>query len=98
MDERTAVTVVHNEGASRFETIVDGHLGFADYVRQGNTITFTHTEVPDAVQGQGIGNDLARAALDYARAENLAVVPRCTFIAAYVREHREYQSLVRPAG
>ena len=43
-------------------------------------ITFTHTEVDDAYEGQGLGGTLARYALDDARARGLEVRPLCPFI------------------
>ena len=66
----------------------------SNYARRGNTIYFTHTEVPPALEGKGIGNELARASLEYARANNLRVVPRCAFISAFIKRHKEYQDLV----
>lgn len=92
------VEVVDNSAAGRFEARVDGQLAYTAYHRSPGTITFTHTEVPPALEGHGIGAALARAALEHARAEGLRVVPLCPFIAAYIRRHPEYQSLVRPAG
>lgn len=86
----------NNTEAHRFELEVDGHLAKAWYRLSPGTITFTHTEVPDELSGQGIGTKLAKAALDYAKAENLTVVPLCPFIAAYIKRHRaEYGDLVR---
>jgi len=55
-------------------------------------------EVPLALEGKGIGNELAKAALDYARSEGLRVVPRCRFIAAYIKRHPQYQDLVEEKG
>ena len=86
--------VRNNEDANRFEIDVDGELGVSEYRRRNGTIIFTHTEVPPKAEGKGIGNALAKTALDYARSEGLRVVPRCQFIAAYIRRHREYQDLV----
>ncbi|PYQ38868.1 MAG: hypothetical protein DMF77_23120 [Acidobacteria bacterium] len=43
----------------------------------------------------GVAGKLARAALEYAREHNLSVIPRCPFVAAYIRKHPEYQSLVQ---
>jgi len=54
--------------------------------------------VPPALEGRGIAGKLARAALDYARERKLSVIPRCPFVAAYIRKHPEYQSLVRADG
>lgn len=87
-------SVRNNEDASRFEIDVDGELGVSQYHRRNGKIIFTHTEVPRKAEGKGIGNALAKAALDYARSEGLRVVPRCPFIAAFIKRHREYQDLV----
>ena len=85
--------VRHNEAASRFELDTPSGVGVADYEREGDRITFTHTEVPTAARGQGAGDQLARAGMEYARAEGLKVVPQCPFIASWLREHPEYEDL-----
>jgi uncharacterized protein len=79
----------------RFVARLDGAVvGAAYYVRRGDRIVFTHTEVDDAHEGHGIGSALARYALDAARAEGKRVVPRCPFIAAYIARHADYADLV----
>ena len=84
-----------NPGRHRFEAYLDGALaGFAAYHRVPGRITFTHTEVPDRFEGQGVGSALAARALDAARREGLAVVPHCPFIAGYIDKHPEYADLV----
>lgn len=87
------VTVTDNPTASRFEARVDGALAVAEYRREGNRITFTHTEVPDEIEGRGVGSALARAALDRARAEGWEVVPLCPFIADFIGRNPEYAEL-----
>jgi len=81
---------------SRYEIRVDGELaGFAEYQLRGDHITFTHTEMDDAYEGQGLGSKLSRAALDGARDAGLAVHPECSFIARYVKRHPDkYLDLV----
>ena len=96
MSEKTVIEVVHNPAANRFEMHVDGEPAVADYVRAGNTATFTHTFVPHHLRKRGIGSALARAALDWARATGLQVVPRCPFIAAFIARHPEYQVQTQP--
>jgi hypothetical protein len=83
-----------NRLKERFELEADGHLAVAQYHLKHGTITFTHTIVPEELEGRGIGGQLARAALDTARSEGLAVVPKCPFIRAYIERHPEYQDLV----
>ena len=92
---RDEVVVVDNPEESQFETRVDGHVAFVSYLRRGDTIFFTHTEVPRELEGRGLGSALAKAVLDRARAEHLKVVARCPFIAKYIERHPEYQSLLR---
>jgi len=36
---------------------------------------------------------MAKAALEYAKAEGLRVRPMCPYIAAYIQRHPEYQSI-----
>lgn len=93
-EQSETLQIVDNPEASRYETRVGGQLAFAEYMLTGPNITFTHTEVPEELEGQGIASQLARFALDDARARGLAVIPLCPFISAYIRRHREYQPLV----
>ncbi len=94
LTEETKSPVRNNTAANRFEIEVNGVLAVSNYIMKGNTIYFIHTEVPPALEGQGIGNSLVRASLDYAREHKLRVVPRCHFVAAFIERHREYQDLV----
>lgn len=90
------INIVRNESQNRFEAEVAGMRAFVDYVLMGKRIIYTHTEVPEQLEGQGIGSQLARHVLDYARNEGLGVMPLCPFIAEWIRNHPEYRSLVIP--
>jgi predicted GNAT family acetyltransferase len=90
------IKVDHNEDAERFETEVDGFLAEAAYYRNGNKIIFTHTGVPRPIGGRGVANKLVKTALDYAREENLEVVPLCSFVSVFIRRHPEYRDLLAP--
>lgn len=87
--------IEHDPTAQRFFAQLDAGQALLAYERKGNTIVFTHTEVPKAREGEGIGTALAGAALKYAKRENLRVVPRCPFVRAFVEQHPEYQALMR---
>ncbi|MDP2994299.1 MAG: GNAT family N-acetyltransferase [Anaerolineales bacterium] len=89
------LTVEHHPPAGRFEVEKDGHLAVLEYQLADGKIIFTHTGVPEALGRQGLGSRLAVAGLDYARAQSLAVVPLCSFIAGYIQKHPEYQDLVK---
>src|SRR5689334_13000662 len=89
------IQVVDNWDRSRFEIVVDGKLaGFSTYRIDGDVITVIHTEVSDEFEGHGLGGKLARWLLDDIRARGLHVIPKCPFIAKYIREHDEYGDLV----
>ena len=84
-----------NPAEYRYEVHVDGELaGFATYHLSGPRITLIHTEVDDAYEGQGIGKLLAEYVLDAARDAGLAVIPKCPFMATYIKETDEYVDLV----
>lgn len=87
--------VIDNVAESRFELESDGALAIAAYERDGETVVFTHTIVPEEMQGHGIGSRLIGAALDASRAEGLNVVPQCSFVAKYIADHPDYAELVK---
>lgn len=84
----------NNKAESRFEIDAGGDLAVAYYRLEPGAITFTHTETPYRLQGQGIASRLIRGALDAARAEGLKVVPRCSFVSAYLARHKEFNDLL----
>ena len=87
--------MLHNQEAHHFELTVDGHLAVLDYMLVGEIIIFTHTGVPPAIGGQGLGSKLVKTGLDYARENELKVRSLCWFVSKYIRLHPEYQELVK---
>lgn len=93
--ETANATLVDNTQAKRFEYSVDGTLAaFEDYVLDGDTIAFNHTEaVAGAAPGSAAG--LVRGILEEAKARGLKVLPNCGYVAGYIRKHpAEYLDLV----
>src|SRR5687768_12838926 len=88
--------IKHNTEDKRFEIKVGRLVAFVEYLQAGNNIVFSHTEVPQAWEGQGIGNKLAKHVLDYGVAQGYEIQPLCPFIAAYVRRHPEYKEHIWP--
>ncbi len=86
--------VTDNRAKSRYEMPVDGKIAFVAYRRDEGMIFLNHAEVPQELEGRGLGSELARATLEQVRSEGLKVVPRCGFIAAFIRRHPEYADLV----
>jgi uncharacterized protein len=86
--------VVHNASNQRFEINIDGQLSILEYTFKNHRLFLTHTEVPPALESQGLGTELAHAALEYARQNELTVVVLCPFVKEYVGGHPAYQSFV----
>lgn len=84
----------HNSDDSRFETSVDGHQCVLDYTLDGDVITMTRVYVPPPVEGRGIAGAITRHALDYSREQGFKVVPRCPYVAAWIKRHPDYRDLV----
>jgi predicted GNAT family acetyltransferase len=91
-----SVEIVDNEGEQRYEADVNGEQAVVEYQREGDRIVLTHTEVPPALEGHGLAARLAQTVLDDARARRLEVVPRCPYIASYIKRHQEYLDIVAP--
>jgi len=87
------LTVIHNQAAQRFEIESEGHLAVLDYRLNGKAILFLHTGVPSALEGRGLGSQLAKAGLEYARTNQLRVQSLCSFVDGYIERHPEYQDL-----
>jgi hypothetical protein len=85
--------IIDNPDRSRFEMAVEGHIAFVTYRRSETAISLLHAEVPAELEGRGIGSRLAKATLDAVRAEGKKAIPRCSFIAAYMAKHPEYNDL-----
>ena len=86
--------VVHNASNQRFEINIDGQLSLLEHTLKNHRLFLTHTEVPPALESQGLGTELAHAALEYAGQNELTVVAICPFVQEYVSSHPEYQSFV----
>jgi predicted GNAT family acetyltransferase len=87
--------VTHNEAENRFETWIQGQLSKLDYLRDGTTMVMTHVGVHPDLRGQGIAGRLTQVALEYAAKNALRVIPMCSYVAAYIRRHPQYQELVK---
>lgn len=88
------VTVIHDPAAQQFRAGAGAEAAVLQYRSTPGRITFLHTDVPEALRGQGIGQRLAHAGLEHAKAEGLRVVLICPFVRSYVEKHPEYQTLV----
>jgi predicted GNAT family acetyltransferase len=93
-DNSPTLEVQDNREEHRFEAKLADGMAIAAYSLGNGIITFTHTEVPQAYEGRGIGTALVEAALADVRKRGLKVVPRCAFFATYFERHPEVRDLL----
>lgn len=82
--------------AQRYVTHVDGHMAVIDFRQTGTVLDAYHTGVPDAIAGRGIAGALVRYMLTDARARGERVRPSCSYVAAWLRRHPEFDDVASP--
>jgi predicted GNAT family acetyltransferase len=86
--------VVNNEALQQYELTIDGQRAIAAYRAHSDHLTFYHTQVPEVLEGRGVGKRLVKAALDDVRRRGLKVVATCPFVRHYIETHPEEQDLL----
>lgn len=88
--------VIDNPVEHRFEIALDGGDIAAAYYRidENGRVVLTHTEVPFAYGGQGIGTQLAQGVFNMIRASGRKVILKCTFMGHFYAAHPEYADIV----
>jgi len=82
----------------QYHLIVDGaEVGELDYRDGDGRRVFTHTGVRPSHEGRGLAAQLVQRGLDDARAEQLSVIPQCSYVAAYIAQNPEYVDLLATA-
>lgn len=90
--------VLHNPSENRFEAWVGEQLSKLDYIQDDKNFVITHVGVHPELRGHGLAGKITQVSLEYAREHGLRVVPMCSYAAAYLRRHPEYQPLTRQRG
>lgn len=87
------MTPQHEPERQRF-TLPTTPASVLDYSLSAGRVTFTHTGVPQAYQGQGLAALLVETGLQWAQTEDLRVVPACSYVHTYIQRHPEWLHLV----
>lgn len=84
-----------NEKSNRFELTLAGDIAYIDYTEKPpSKIYLTYIEVPEQLEGQGIGSELTKRTLQYIDKHDLLLIPQCPFIKSYIQRHPEFKSLL----
>ncbi len=86
--------VRHESERGAFTVHEDGGESVLAYTRsEATTIAFVHTFVPPALRGRGIAERLVAAGLARAREQGMRVTASCSYVAAYLDRHPEWDDL-----
>ncbi len=86
--------LIKNEVENQYEFHIEKFIAKIEYIRKGNRIYLTHTEVPAELEGQGIASDLVKKVLTDIQQKELKVVPLCPFVDKYIKRHPEWEFLI----
>ena len=94
MKREKFMEVTHDIDKQKFYMVVDGLESHLEYARMSSVLNLNHTYVPNELRGKGIAGKIVKAALTYAEENNLKIIPSCSYVADYVKRHKEYQPLL----
>ncbi len=87
--------VIHEKENERFVIYVEGNEVYVEYTMRNNEINLHHTYTDPALRGKGLAAQVVRAALEFAKENNLKVIPTCSYVQAFIAKNDEYKELVK---
>jgi len=89
------MSVEHDRKARRFTARLPSGTAVLAYTAAGpDVLDLYSTYVPAADRQQGVAGRLVEAAVGYARSEGLRIIPSCSYVARWMREHPEHADLL----
>lgn len=87
---------VNNENKGFFKAVEDGkQAGKMTYSWAGEVkFIIDHTEVDPAFNGRGVGKKMVMAAVNYARENNLKIIPLCPFAKSVFEKVEEIRDVL----
>ncbi len=78
----------------RYEATIEDTMVRIEYIKAQDRIYLTHTEVPQALEGNGICSKLVAKVLREIDRQQCTVVPLCPFVTLYLKRHPDWKRLV----
>lgn len=90
-------TVEHDTANKRFFIRVNGtNAAEMTYVTTNPELyIIDHTSVDSAYRGQGLGDKLLKAIVEYARENGIKIIPLCPFAKGQFERHSEYADVLK---
>ncbi len=94
-EEFENLTFDHDEERQTFDILIGEQRATLEYrSNKEGKIFINHTEVPENLQGNGLGEKLVLHVFDYIRENGMRLIPVCPFVKAYLKKHPEHMDLV----
>jgi len=74
------------------EETPDAYLSFRH--KDENNIIAEHTVVSESLRGQGIARKLALKLIEYARENNLKIIPACSYVVKFFERNSEFEDVL----
>ncbi len=86
--------ITHDAARQRYSLIIDGVEGYLTYERRKPGVRhITHTIVPDAIGGRGIGKRLVTRIMEDIQAEGEKVTSSCWYASGVIDKTPEWAAL-----
>ena len=81
---------------SKFELSEDGKsAGILNFQKKDeSTIEIVHTEVDPAFEGKGLGKELVKAAVEYAKKNDFKILASCPYAKQVIDKNPEYKDML----
>jgi hypothetical protein len=86
--------VIHEKENERFVIYSEGNEVYVEYSMIGNDINLYHTYTNPALRGKGLAAHVVRAAFEFAKENNLKVIPTCSYVQSFIAKNDEYKELI----
>lgn len=88
--------IQHDLTNQRFFTIVEGKEAYLQYlIVDKNVLNYYKTYVPNELRGKGIAGKIVEAAMNYARENNLKIIPTCSYVDTFIERHKNFEDLIK---
>lgn len=85
--------VIHEKENARFVIYTEGNEVYVEYTMTEKEINLYHTYTHPALRGKGLAALVVRAALEFAKENNLKVIPTCSYVQSFIAKNDEYKDL-----
>lgn len=93
-EEYTALPLIKNQAANRFELKAGDYTAFIDYKERSKKIWLIHTEAPEELKGKGAATAVIEKTLAYIENNGYKLIPLCPVVVAYLKRHTEWNRIL----